>query len=591
MPLLNSKKSAQMKQIYMTFLFLLCFISCSFSQEQVNKNILDFNWNMDRLSPFYQIITDSPSYPNTFILVPGWTSGSISTLLPLFQARNSHLEISIRLHYKTENLNELYFKLVAFGECERVLSVDTLHIPFSDNWIDFSRSITVENAMFLELFINASADSLRMMETSYISGVLIKEFNVLVDGKQINLNAVPKARTPLSRSDVIPFDSSDVSNLPFMDKKILAIGETVHGTETFNQRAADIIKERILRHNCRLVLLEMPIEISFYINRYIAGDSNFSREYIIDYFDNLLVCSTIFVSLIEWIKEFSQHSEDRVYFFGMDVWPDERIRYLDLFDFFYAINKSENDETLTEMAILLLGESSSIEDVISLFDANQGFDNSLTKGESALVRHALILLYNRLSTPELRDRTMYKNIQFLMGNFLPPGGTVTIFSHLAHANYRSLLMRMTYMEEMPFGYYMRRKHQEDYSCIALITDRGSTLSSNLRSGFVITEMQSSPIGSIEHLMSRLNMDAYISMDKFTCSDALTIKFIGLLHVGQFHFMFPKTRMDGAIFVRKVSAIQRKEEIMNRGIPPFWLLWERQRQARLKAGLNAPEPFF
>jgi erythromycin esterase-like protein len=578
----------------MTSLLLLCFISGSFSQERSIKNIFEFNWKMDLLNSFYDVIIDSPVEPNSLILEPRWIKkGRMSCLLPLFQARSPYSEISIHLHYRTENISELYFTLVAFDECERVLSVDTLHFPLSDDWIDLSQTITVENTMFQELFINASADTLRMRESEAKSGVVIKDFDVWFDGKQINLNAVPRARTPLSKSDVTPFDSSDLSNLPFMEKKILAIGETVHGTETFNQIATDIIKERILRHNCRLVLLELPIEISFYINRYIVGDPNFSREYIIDYFDNLLFCSYIFISLVEWIKEFNRHSEERVYFFGMDVWPGDRIGYLDSFDFFYTLNKTNNDETLKEMGRLLLGESSSIEDVISLFDANQGFENSLTKGESKLVRHALLLLRNRLTTPELRDRVMYKNIQFFTENFLPPGGTVTIFSHFGHANYRSHLMRMTTMEEMAFGYYLRCRYQDDYSNIALITDRGSSLLGNSsRTRFEKKELQSSPIGSIEYLMNRLNMDAYLSMDRLTCSDALTIRTIGNAPVEESFFVFPKMRMDGAIFIREVSAIQKNEDRMNKEVHSLLWFLERRRQAQLKVGLPAQtEPFY
>ena len=577
-----------MKHSYIILLLLLNLFSCKSSQGQQNKTFFDFRWSIDALNPFWEIIEDHPSYPHTLIIVPEWDQkGRVSTLLPLFQTRNTHPEISIHLHYRTESLSELYFKLVAFGECERVLSVDTLHFPFSNEWIDYSRSITVENAMFLELFINARADSIQMMVEPYRAGVLIEGFNVLVDGKPIDLQVVPATRTPLIRSDAIPFDSSNLSHMPFMDSKILAIGETVHGTETFNRIAADIIKERILHHNCRLVLLELPLEFSLYINRFIFGDPNFTRDYIVNYIDNILLCSHIFISLIDWIKEFNQYSEEWVYFFGMDVIPDDWKRHLDLFDFFYTLSQTNKDETLIEINRLLLGQSSAIKDVISLFDANQGFENILTKGESMLVRHAMLLLYNRLSTPELRDRTMYKNIQLLMGKFLPPGNTVTIFSHFGHSNYRSLIMRMTIMEEMPFGYYMRHRHQEDFSSIALITDRGNSLHFNFHStGFEKIKFQSSPIGSIEHLINRLDIDAYIPMDRFVCSDALTIRLLGLRPVEGFHFIFPKVRMDGAIFVREVTAIQKNEEIMNREVHTFLLRGERHRQARLKVGLEA-----
>ena len=592
-----------MKQSYLTFFLLLCLIGCQFFQEQPKKSFFDYQWNVDRLNGFRGARVDSTTIPyavfwETTSATWGTSSkGRLSTLLPLFQARSAQPNITVNLHYQTENLSELYLTLVAFGAGERVLSVDTLHLPMSDEWTVANRSIQVENAMFLELFITAMPD-IHRMERGDNSGVGIKELDVFVDRRRIDPNTTARTMPSLSRNDIIPFSSSDLSHLPFMDNKILSIGETLHGSETFNQIAADIIKERILHHNCRLVLLELPIEASLYINRYISGDPNFTRAYIVDYFDNMLFCSAIFVSLIDWIKEFNRYSEERVYFFGMDARYETMSRYLDLFDFFYALNSAENDEALKEMSRLALRSGLSIVDAISFFDANRGFENKLTRGESNLAKRALTLLYNSAHAPEFesRDRTMYENTQFFIENFLPTGSTVTIFSHFGHSNYRSLNTSMTYLDNyMPFGYYMRNRHQDNYVNIALLTYKGNSLLANsTHTGFQEVELHSSPIGSIEHLINRLNINAgYMSMATFTCDDALMIRKIGNAYLErQFRFIFPTTRMDGAIFVREVSAIQKNEEIMNRDVHPILRQFERSRQAALKVGFNAStEPFF
>ena len=55
-----------------------------------------------------------------------------------------------------------------------------------------------------------------------------------------------------------------------------------------NAVAMDIIKERILKHQCRLVLLELPMDAAFYINRYVKNDPRFKYSYISNYIDNTM---------------------------------------------------------------------------------------------------------------------------------------------------------------------------------------------------------------------------------------------------------------------------------------------------------------
>jgi erythromycin esterase-like protein len=412
-----------------------------------------------------------------------------------------------------------------------------------------------------------------------------------------NVHQLTPANHRSTASDVTPFDNTSLSNLPFMDKKILAIGETIHGTEEFNSMAIDIIKKRIMQHNCRLVLLELPLEFSFYINRYIDGDPNFKLEYIFHYFENTLFSTSAFISLIEWIKKFNQYSSAKVYFFGMDVWPIEMKRYLDLFDFFYTLNEAANNDEIQKICRMLLRNRSSIDEVISLFDTNDGFKNILTENESKLIRRSMMLLGSIRSTIEHRDRTMFENIELIMSDLVKDDETVIIFSHFGHSNYQNIGGRMTYREwTLSFGYYLNNKYKDNYSCIALVAKEGSFFTS--KSNFfdvTVEQLHPAPHGSLEYLINRLNIDTgYVSMEKFTCADALKVRAIGNAPPKeQFGFIVPKRRMDGAIFIKNVSAIQKSEEVMSREVHPNLVLMERHRQALVKMGVGTPSdtPFY
>lgn len=92
----------------------------------------------------------------------------------------------------------------------------------------------------------------------------------------------------MKATDLIHWNNKEYDNLPFLNKKILGLGETAHGTETMNDIGIEISKERILKHQCRFILLEIPLEFSLYINRYVQNDKNFKFEYISERFEPYL---------------------------------------------------------------------------------------------------------------------------------------------------------------------------------------------------------------------------------------------------------------------------------------------------------------
>lgn len=67
----------------------------------------------------------------------------------------------------------------------------------------------------------------------------------------------------MKATDLIHWNNKEYDNLPFLNKKILGLGETAHGTETMNDIGIEISKERILKHQCRFILLEIPLEFPF----------------------------------------------------------------------------------------------------------------------------------------------------------------------------------------------------------------------------------------------------------------------------------------------------------------------------------------
>lgn len=370
-----------MKSFFTLLLFSLFLTQCHSNAKQPNNSILDYNWIKSKNHSFFKSKIDSTTAPHSiFLETARENKGVLGFSVPLFQNRNSRTEVSIKINYKIENGSELLLKLITIGDCEKVKSIDTLYLSLNEEWTTANLSVDLMKAAFLNLSIEVKGN------TENNAKLWINDLGVFRNGKNIG---VPEAagkgfKTSLRKKDITFFDNKIRNNLPFMDREILAIGETIHGTETMNDMGIKIIKDRITYNNCKLALLEIPFENSFYINRYICGDPNFKIDSISNYFDRSLF-SNSFLSLIEWIKKHNSLSEEKVYFWGIDVNHIQLQSKLELFNFFYTLNETARDEELNKVCELLVSTSPSLDEVISIFDANKGFKSILTEDESKLM--------------------------------------------------------------------------------------------------------------------------------------------------------------------------------------------------------------
>ena len=102
--------------------------------------------------------------------------------------------------------------------------------------------------------------------------------DILIDGKYaVELPSLNNGTAASVReSDVMPANGGDLKSLPFSGKRILAIGESVHGTGTMNDMGVEIIKTGSNTENAGSSVGNTP-DLIFHINRYWRGTSGSSR--------------------------------------------------------------------------------------------------------------------------------------------------------------------------------------------------------------------------------------------------------------------------------------------------------------------------
>lgn len=114
----------------------------------------------------------------------------------------------------------------------------------------------------------------------------IDKLNILLDDKSIDTFPVPVV-PPFSVQEPekikkLSLNEDLYGSIPELNtKKIVALGETVHGSASVNSITAQIIKHQILKNNCKLVLLEFPFGSMMFLNKEMQGKTIFKGDSIL----------------------------------------------------------------------------------------------------------------------------------------------------------------------------------------------------------------------------------------------------------------------------------------------------------------------
>lgn len=552
------------------------FLQCDLKAESNDKNF-EYDWVNHPTYLYQNIIIDTTSTSHTlFLETLGEKKGIMSSLLPFFQLKKVNSNITVGLKYKTKGCKNLSVIITSVGECENINSIDTIQLRPTEDWVEFSRIINTKNTYLL----NISIETIALNNNN--ANVWISDFGIFIEGVDL-LNKIGgiKEKRHINEKDVIHWNNINYHTLPFFEHRILALGETTHGTKTMNDIAIAILKERILKHQCRLVLLEIPLEYSFYINRFVKNDSNFNLSDISTYLDGFLYSESI-VSFIQWLKEYNSTSIENVSIWGFDINHVQLKSRVDLFNFLYSLNMNRHIEGLDDICKLLLDTEISFEKIISLLNENNNLATVLNDDELKLIFHCLKITRQYSSSYYRfinRDKAMTEITTFIVDNFLKKNETATIFGHFGHLNYLSI-QDLSILNYFSLGYYMRSKYKDDYRCIALTTNQGTALLTKSAGTLGVSKLIHAPQESLEYQLKGLNIDSiYFSINKLDCSDVFKLRFVGGSNTeNQFRYIIPKSRMDGILFINQAVSIEKKEDVLKSNLNHDFIIMNSYKEA-------------
>ena len=543
------------------FSLLLFLLNITIGVGAQNIHNLPSKWNDWSQHPkhsFYKIESDTTTSSDGVVLrTRGDWNGIFGTSYPMFNKGKKSLNGEVKIKYKVERCKKLLLTLHSIGKNANVIKADTIHLPLSENWEEQSYPFSVDCQFLLNVSIEAKG-----LNKNQSGDVSLAYIDLYSDGVLLDTEVENEALSQVPLSSIKPWD--EILRSPIMEKKILALGETLHGTQTLNDMAIELMKERILQHNCKLILLELPLSLTLYMNRYIHNDPRYTMEHImekLEYDYNFKL-----TTLLQWVKDYNAKHGNEISILGIDNEISLIPSKMDLYEFLKEIDTDDVLEPLYYDLMFKL-DSANVDTRI--------VNGMFSEKESKLIQCSINNL-RKYQTLHLRlmhrDKDMAETMQWLCDMYLSSDEKATFYGHFMHANY--LTNNPTFIHNSPsLGFFLKKRYKDNYACLAISATEGEAWFTNNDYSREIYPIQNASVGSIEYYTnnSKDNTKSNIFIEDFNENEVYQIRTMGVLNnTNQFSVWTPKMSMDGIIVINKATHTDKKIESREKLVLSYWL---------------------
>ncbi len=501
-----------------------------------------------------------------------------------FAIPKSSKEIVVSLNSMSENVGKAMLYAKTYDKSMTKIVEDSSDIR-SDSWSRKEFRIPAKGASFVGVMLKVEGDTANL-HVDNIQRMWFDTLRVTLDGKSVcaTIPSGYKVRKKIDKESIIPVDMDEFSGLEkrLEDKKIIGLGESVHGSREFSKLSFNFILKSVFRGECKLILLEMPLYFSVRWELFVQG---FLDGKEIDDIKKEIALSSAFqnedefAEFLQTLREYNQHNENKVHILGMDTYllgfpvaMKDSARDL-IAAFINGRNKREMIPILNFMdeersPTKLLGALVEHE---SLLRAEMG-DHYFELGKLILSQYNILASSFHVGRQSLflydymwlrRDYNMWLNTQMLVHNFAKEGSLTIIKAHNAHLN-KSEMGYWLY-DEPSLGYHIDQEYGDKYASIALIAASGKRIAGVDKSFQIIEKELQYPLsGSIEKLCfdAGLNIFCYPAKEipekirLIRCAGQETKKW-------DFTYDYPIENNDYILFLDKISPSREKKQEKSR----------------------------
>lgn len=542
------------------YINLLLCVLCGCTQKATTVNPFAAEdckqWMQHAMHPFFSVETDKKDSTVIRMYTRGKQKGVLGKSFENPFGENTPVDV----HLKYQTRDCLYSQLVAFffNQDAELTGSDTLLLPQTAEWAEISAEIQTKKCDFLTLVFESQGLN------DKLPGVLSVQ--------ELTLSAAGEALSATKERKVCPIGTADIQtgegllSSPLMGKKILALGETVHGTETLGNLALSLMKERVLHHGSKLLLFELPVEFTLALNRYIKNDKRFDQSYtdIGHRLRGSLLTDSI-LSFFDWVKAYNATHNNEVSLYGVDFSPIHLHGEVDICNFLYTLNH-KRIPTMDTLCSALLNKDSKADEILRQLKANEEVRQELTEMEYNLLLYCFSNWDTRNSFMRfgMRDDVMAAITQKLVTLSASPNATTTMYLHFGHASYhwtgQSDRSFVYFPDIRSMGQQLKAHYADDYVCLALTCFEGKATSGEQHI-FKTQPLKDAPENSIEYQMSKKGKAvSFLPVSGIPANCTYYMRHLGNRHTGnQFFRLSPQAWTDGIVLAEKAEACRKDKE--------------------------------
>lgn len=458
-------------------------------------------------------------------------------------------KLDVSLWLKSETFKGGYLKAYLLNANEDIVSLDSVAFRDSPDWKKYKLNIDGKSGQVLFLEINLAQNSRVWLDQLEIivNGKPIYQYLTQVDSSKKSIVTIPNAIAMQT------IDSLNISTLKdFKNKKLIGIGESVHGIHEMAMTRNQLIKYLVKNENCKLIVIEAADYFVESLNQYIQGLSQ--DEDIFKANDDIVkvqfyVYSEEMFQLLKWLREYNKSVVKKVVIAGMDVsdyWQKQLREFLHTYKNDDIVKKLRQFEQHSNSDSLVVEVSKDKTHLISVL--NEDRYNYLSKLAEKFNQFGLV--YRTSFNNRGRDSVMAENVKTLVEKYTNSDEKAIICGHLAHLNKLNLYGSLT----PSMGKRLSDYYKDNYFVIAQLVGNGKYQAFQINPDSLNINLLNSPtVGSVEEVCTRIPLESYYVSIK-PCSifkDGLMMfrKIGGIPQKNQFYAGNLYRRIDAIVFMQ------------------------------------------
>jgi erythromycin esterase-like protein len=459
-------------------------------------------------------------------------------------------KIELSIYSKSNILNNVWLKLYCLDIDENILRKDSVSLVNQGDWKKFFIQSGAPGTKRLNIEIEAQSDSnSKKQQQLYID-------NLSLEINGIDFQNIPEAQRNIDVKSIETIsegisDSLIIQSIPlikyFQKPRIIALGESVHGSDNIQCFAFETIKNLIERENCKLVLLELNFELGMWLNEYVLGqtsEENIKKRMVLYNFNYFR-----FIDFLHWIRNYNLNKKEKVVIVGFD---QSLIYDIILgFDHLLDLIKNQNMEFDSIKPFFDSYANHDYEKAKNFIRGNHFFCELDEFKRNSFIR-ALELRQKKFEpVPSLiegdREYIQFSNAQFAINSILKDSSKAVIYAHLGHVNKTNVFTGRIYISS--FGNYLHQYYKEDYFVAALLVGYGTIFNSDSNGWMGLLPLAPPVLGSIEKLCDNWNSPFLFKraseLESVCCGRDLGLKY----SKDQYYPYSHKNRFDGVIYMK------------------------------------------